>query len=96
MVPFPAKERVARIAAALKTLHHVPFLKLFNQPDGPTPEQFFDGHGIQESKPGEYIVEVDYLAPTGKVTSKPLPFTIRDKGNLYERVIRDIKPGTYR
>ncbi len=93
VVPFPAPERASRIAAALKALDGSPFLKLFNQPETATPEQFFDGYGVQESKPGEYAVEVDYIAPSGKVSSKPLHFTIRDHGNLYEKVIRSIKTG---
>lgn len=92
VVPYPAPERASRIAAALKALQGSPFLKLFNRP-GATPQEFFDGYGVQESKPGEYVVQVDYLAPSGKIASKPLPFTIRDKGNLYEKVARTIKPG---
>jgi hypothetical protein len=42
---------------------------------------------------GKQLVEADYIAPSGKVSSKPLPFTIRDKGNLYKKVVRSIKPG---
>ena len=93
VMPFPAPERAARIAAAIQVLGDSPFLKLFNQPETATPEQFFDGYGVQESKPGEYVVDVDYVAPSGKVSSKPLHLTIRDKGNLYEKVIRSIKAG---
>jgi hypothetical protein len=93
VVPFSDKERVARIEAAIKAIQGTPNAKLFNQPNEPTPVQFFDALGLRESQPGEYIVQVDYIAPSGKVSSNSLPFTIRDKGNLYERVIRSIKPG---
>jgi hypothetical protein len=93
VVPFPPPERAARIAAALKALKDSPFLKLFNEPGGPTPEQFFDGYEVRESQPGDYVIKVEYHASSGKVSSKPLPFTIRDKGNLYEKVIRDMAPG---
>jgi len=44
--------------------------------------------GVHESKPGDYNVQVDYISPAGKFSSKPLSFTIRDKGNLYEKVLR--------
>lgn len=90
IVPSSPNERSSRIAAAVKASRGTEFVKELGKKDMPTPKEFFDAYEFQESKPGEYIVQVDYVGPSGKVSSKPLPFTIRDKGNLYEKAIRAI------
>lgn len=93
VVPYSAEERRARITAAVESLRETGSPKLLTGPDDPTPEQFFDGYEVHEGKPGEYVLQVDYVSPSGKVSSTPLPFTIRDKGNLYEKILRSFKPG---
>jgi len=92
LVPFSEKERTLRIKSAIEEYGKLDPSKTFQLPPAISPVTFFDTYELIESKPGDYILSVDFIAPSGKISSRPLEFTIRDRGNLYFNVLNSLKP----
>jgi len=87
-VPFSDQERSARFATAVQSLKNSPNSKNHITAQGASAiQKLLELEGVRESEPGDYIVQVDYISPAGKFSSKPLSFTIRDNGNLYEKLL---------
>jgi hypothetical protein len=85
IVPFSKEERVARIKEGVKGAPK----EARQHFGGIDPVKAFDAWHVQESKPGRYVLRVTYLTTTGeRINSNDLPFTIRDKGNLYSSWLR--------
>jgi hypothetical protein len=91
-VPFSDQEQDPRISAAL----NIKIEKPITMEEGPirnpprTAEnaaQVMKSLGQNDSKPGDYVVQVEYLSPLGKVASKPLQFAIRDRGSIYQLLL---------
>lgn len=85
VVPFPDAVRRERIEQAFSKTKRGDFV--------PKAERtaIFDMWEQIESMPGEYRVVVSYDTGMHKVSSEPVPFTITDKGNLYLKILNDIR-----
>lgn len=90
-VPFSDQERDSRISDAVKANMEKPDVKeSLSRKGSPTLDQIehtLKGLGLDEGKPGDYAVQVEYLSPSGKVASKPLQFAIRDRGSIYQLLL---------
>jgi len=85
VVPFPDAVRRERIEQAFSKTKNGDFI--------PKAERIaiFDMWEQIESMPGEYRVVVSYDTGKHKVSSEPYVFTITDKGNLYLKILNDLR-----
>ncbi len=92
VIPYSDTERIQRINSAIEAFKVSKNDNSFQIPEDLSMVDFFNMYEVNESKPGEYFVSVDYLSPAGKVSSTPFEIQITDNGNLYLKVLQSFKP----